>query len=433
MIDYDFEQILKEIEQPEQKKRDYDFEKILQESTQKDLDELRKKVENGLISTQDAQKEMTSIANVIPLDQLNFGASNFENGLIDSLVNIGASGEYIVNMIKKFFTGDLDKQFDFFKNLSNERKEQLAENPSFIRSFAKEIIPSMAIGSIFTELPALGSIGKNIASAIGSIPAIGKELMPFLSPIGKLSDLGLQSGLSGALSGFEGEKYKNAYYSAISGSLLSGAGSLGSKGLEKLFPTKSPKGMLEKLLKNTNISRKEFNDIFGKAENKFFELNSGLKQPLYQYDQTKENVFKMLNDKRLIDFEKKFNANTASPSYKPLYKDGTETTSLNLLSKPKSKLTQKELDSIFNETFNETINANTIDAVKNTIRRQASEKQFPKEFTDFFNKVLKGSVEPATRSNYLANQYYRNVNKMSQQELQILMALGMKDALQSNN
>jgi len=392
MIDYDFEQILKEIEQPEQKKRDYDFEKILQESTQKDLDELRKKVENGLISPQDAEKEMTSIANLIPLDQLNFGASNFENGLnglIDSLVNIGASGEYIVNMIKKFFTGDLDKQFDFFKNLSNERKEQLAKNPSFIRSFAKEIIPAMAIGSIFTKLPALGSIGKNIASAIGSIPAIGKELMPFLSPIGKLSDLGLQSGLSGALSGFEGEKYKDAYYNAIIGSLLSGAGSLGSKGLEKLFPTKSPKGMSEKLLENTNISRKEFNDIFGKAENKFFELNSGLKQPLYQYDQTKENVFKMIKDnnfykKELIDFEKE-------------------------------------------------VNANTLDAVKNTIRRQASEKQFPKEFTDFFNKVLKKSVEPATRSNYLANQYYRNVNKMSQQELQILMALGMKDALQSNN
>lgn len=382
MIDYDFEKILQEVEQSEQKKQDYDFKKILHESTQRDLDELRKKVENGSISAQDAQKEMTAIADLIPLDKLNFGASNFENGLIDSLVNIGASGEYILNLIKKVYNGDPDKQFEFFKNLSSERKEQLAENPSFIRSIAKEIIPSIVVGATFGGAPAIGSIGKNIAS----IPVLGKKLQSFLSPLGKLSDLSLQSGLAGALSGFEGEKYQNAIQDAVVGAGLSGAGSLASKGLEKLLPAKSPQAIANTLLKETNISRKEFDNLFKKAENKFSTLKSNLDQPLYEYDQTKKNVFKMLKD------------------YNP-----------------------KDLN------FEKEINANTVDAVKNKIRKQLSAEQFPKEFGDFFNKLLKESAEPATRSNYLANQYYRNVNKISDESLQILMALGLKDAFERKN
>lgn len=386
----DFDTFIQNRKQPKEDKiKLEDFNTFRKTRNQERLDLLLDSVKNGSISAYDAQKEMAAIGNSGIIDQLNFGVNDFENGVIDSLVNIGASGEDIYNFIKRIFNDDIDKQTKFFNNLSSERKEQLVKNPSFMRDIGSDIIPSLATGTFFSAIPAIGSIGKNIASATKSIPGIGKQVQSLLNPVGKLSDLSLQSGLASALGGFEGEKTKDATLGALTGAAFSGAGSLTSKGLEKLLPAKSPKGIANKLLEDTNISRKEFNDLFGKAENQFLKLNSDYQNPLYKYAETKENVLKMLKDnnlykKELIDFEKE-------------------------------------------------VNANTIDAVKNTIREQTTKKEFPERFTKFFNTFLKKSAEPATRSNYLANQYYRNVNKISDENLQILIALRLKDASESKN
>lgn len=375
----DFETFVQKRKQEKEKTKLEDFETFKLKRNQNRLDNLRNQISNGLISSEDAQKEMTSIANSGIIEKLNFGVNDFENGLIDSLVNIGASGEYIYNFIEKIFGVDAEKQANFFKNLSNERKEQLITDPSFTREIAKEIIPSMIVGSAFAQIPAIGSIGKNIASIGKNAPVIGKEIKSILNPLGKLSDLGLQSSAAGALSGFEGEKTRDAVRDAIIGAGFSALSSGVSAGLEKFLPKKSPKGIANALIEQGKISKKEFENILKKSEEEFFKLNPNLKNPLYKYDETKRNVLKELLQNDIVD-------------------------------------------------------VSTIDATKNKIRKELTQDQFPKEFGDFFNKLLKESVEPSTQGNYFANQYYRNVNKMNNdQTMQILQALQIQNALKSKN
>jgi hypothetical protein len=326
----DFDTFIQNRKRPKEEKIKLEnFNTFRKTRNQERLDLLLDSVKNGSISAHDAQKEMTAIGNSGVIDQLNFGVNDFENGLIDSLVNMTASGEDIYNFIKRIFNDDIDKQTKFFNNLSSERKEQLAENPSFMREIANDIVPSMATGTLFSAIPAIGSIGKNIASATKSIPGVGKQIQQLLTPLGKLSDLGLQSGIAGALGGFEGEKTKDATLDALTGAVLSGAGSLASKGLEKFRPAKSPKGIANKLIDEGKMSKQEFDNFLKQSEEQFFKLNPNLKNPLYKYNETKKNV--------LEEF----------------LRDGM-------------------------------VDVGNLDATKNKVRKELIRDEFPKEFGDFF-------------------------------------------------